>query len=73
MKFVDMMSASPETLREHYKSCRELAHNNTRMAQHTSPNSWTRKKLARQMGYLMTQIGMMETVAKKRQFSLRPA
>jgi hypothetical protein len=70
MKYKAMLEAEPRTLREHYRGCRELAYNNGRMAQHTTPQSRTRRKLANSMGYLMRQISMMENVAKVRGLSL---
>jgi hypothetical protein len=70
MKWVEMLDASPDSLSEHYRSCRDLAYNNGRMAQHTIPNGRGRRKLARQMGFLMTQISMCENAARRRGLSL---
>lgn len=67
MKYAEMMIADPDALREHYASCRELAHNNGRIAQQ-GPRA--AKKAARSMGYLMRQIDMVENVARKRGLSL---
>lgn len=70
MKYAAMLEAHPDTLRDHYQGCRELAYNNGRMAQHTTQHSKTRRKLANSMGYLMRQISMMENVARARGISL---
>jgi hypothetical protein len=70
MKWVEMLSCKAETLREHYRSCRELAYNNGRMAQHTKPFGRGRRKLANQMGFLMTQVSMCENAARKRGLAL---
>ena len=66
MKFADMMTAAPESLSEHYRACRDLAFNNARIAQHTSPNGRGRRRCASNMGYLMRQVEMCETAADKR-------
>jgi len=65
-----MLAADPSTLRTHYASVRELAYNNARIAQGCSPMGRGIRKLARQMGYLMTQISMCENAARKRRLSL---
>lgn len=70
MKWTDMLTASPEALRAHYASVRDLAHNNARMAQGCNPFGGTIRKLARQQGYLQTQISMCENAARKRRLSL---
>lgn len=71
MKWLDMLNASTETLRTHHASVRELAYNNARIAQGTR-NRRTVAKLARQMGYLMTQVSMCENAARRRGISLAP-
>ena len=65
-----MLTASPDTLRTHYAGVRELAYNNARMAQSCNPFGRGIKKLANQMGYLMTQVSMCENAARKRGLSL---
>lgn len=68
MKWIEMLSCDPATLARHYISVRELAHNNARIAQHTGPRNT--RKLARSMGYLMTQISMCENAARTRSINL---
>ena len=70
MKWTEMLSCSPETLREHYAGVRALAYNNANMAQCCRDGGSTIKKLARQMGYLMTQVSMCENAARKRNLAL---
>jgi hypothetical protein len=70
MKWTEMLSCSPETLREHYAGVRNLAYNNANIAQGCCDKGRTIKKLARQMGFLMTQISMCENAARKRGLSL---
>lgn len=67
MKWTEMLEAPVESLREHYAGCRNLAYNGMKMAQH---GRHTQRKLARNMGYLMRQIDMMENAARKRGISL---
>lgn len=69
MKWTDMLTATPEALRAHYRAVRELAYNNGKMAQGCSRGA-TLSKLARQQGYLQTQISMCENVARKRKIAL---
>ena len=73
MKWTEMLVADPETLRTHYAGVRELAYNNSKMAQGARPDGPTVRKLARQMGYLMTQVSMCENAARKRGISLAVA
>lgn len=63
MKFAEMLTADPAALAEHYRSCRELAFNNARLAQ-SAPRA--RGRLARRMGYLMRQVEMAERAADRR-------
>lgn len=70
MKWNDMLTADAATLRNHYASVRDLAYNNARMAQGCNPHGGTIRKLARQQGYLQTQISMCENAARKRGVSL---
>jgi len=70
MKYIEMMKAAPEHLKEHYRGVRDLAYNNGRMAQSTRANSRARQRLATQMGYLMRQIEMCENAARQRGLSL---
>lgn len=65
-----MLTADADILRTHYASVRELAYNNANIAQGCSPFGRTIKKLASQMGYLMTQVSMCENAARKRGISL---
>ena len=69
MKFQDMLITAPDKIRDHYRACRELAYNNAQMAAATRSGR-DRQALARQMGYLMRQIEMMETIANRRRFPL---
>jgi len=73
MKWTDMLTADADALRTHYAGVRALAHNNAAMAQGTTPGGPTVRKLARQMGYLMTQISMCENAARRRGISLAVA
>lgn len=66
MKYADMLTADIDSLRAHYASVRELAYNNSKMAQGSRPGGSTVRKLAHQMGYLMRQIEMCENAARKR-------
>jgi len=70
VRYVDILEAAPDALRAHYRSVRELAYNNGRMAQHCRPNGRTMRRLASQMGFLMRQIDMCETAARRRGLSL---
>jgi hypothetical protein len=70
MKFTDMLTASPEALSDHYRAVRNLAHNNARIAQHTCPNSRSRRRCANSMGYLMRQVEMCERAANRRGIGL---
>ena len=67
MKYTDMMTAAPDALAAHYASCRTLAYNNARIAQHGARSA---RRMARPMGYLMRQIDMCETAARKRGIGL---
>lgn len=69
MKWLDMLTATPEALAAHYVGVRNLAHNNAKIAQGCR-NRRTVAKLARSMGYLMTQISMCENAARRRGISL---
>lgn len=68
MTWLEMLKATPDALRTHYRGVRELAYNNAKIAQGSTGR--TRGKLARQMGYLMTQISMCENAARKRGIAL---
>lgn len=70
MKYADMLTTDVNHLRAHYTNIRELAFNNSKMAQGCRPGSSTVRKLAHQMGYLMRQIEMCENAARKRCISL---
>lgn len=70
MKWLDMLTCEANSLRTHYAGLRNLAYNNSNIAQGSSSGGTTRRKLANQMGYLMTQISMCENAAKKRSISL---
>jgi hypothetical protein len=69
MKWIDMLNATPEALRAHYRSVRDLAYNNGKIAQGCRNRS-TVAQLARQQGYLQTQISMCENAAKRRRIAL---
>lgn len=68
MKWLEMLSCSLEALRAHYAGVRDLAFNNARIAQ--GAGRATTRKLARSMGYLMTQVSMCENAARRRGVSL---
>lgn len=70
MKFTEMLTADPDALRTHYRGVRELAYNNAAMAQGGRPGGRTIRKLANQMGYLMRQVEMCETAARRRGLAL---
>ena len=70
MKYVEMMQATPDELNRYFTVTRGLSYNNARMAQHTSPNSYANRKLANQQGFLLRQIDMLISVARKRGFRL---
>jgi hypothetical protein len=67
MKYTEMMSASPESLRTHYAGVRELAFNGARIAQQGRRSA---DRMLRSMGYLMRQIDMVESVARRRGIAL---
>jgi hypothetical protein len=70
MTYADMMAVGPDSLREHYAGVRALAYNNASIATY---GVRTANKCARSMGYLMRQVSMCETAARKRGFSLASA
>ena len=57
------MTADPSAVSIHYRSLRELAYNNAKLAQ-SAPKA--RRKLASQMGRLMREIEFIERCANKR-------
>ena len=57
------MTAEPIAVREHYRSLRGLAYNNSKLAA-GAPKA--RRKLAAQMGRLMREIEFIERCADKR-------
>lgn len=67
MKFVEMLTCPEQCLRDHYASCRELAYNAMRIAQHGRRSA---RKMVGQVGYLMRQIEMAESAARRRRMSL---